>query len=334
MPITGLGPHGERASPPQHLKLSDAEVDVALKRRFTVAVVLHTTGSDWAKQQLAGIADTLGRYSAAVIEVVDCSFDINHQISALERLIVERPDAIISIPIGNTVVADVHRSVSRAGIKLILLDNAPTGLLPGSDYVSVVSADNFGLGQIAAELLSPHLRTGTSVGIISYGVDFFATNERVIAFRKWMENSRPDLILRTARFIDVNLIAAVLDGFLGANPEVQGLFAVWDDPAMQAVAALRARSKELPITTVDLGKNAAIELAGLGLIKGIAAQRPYDQGIATAMVTLQALVGQEPPAWVVLPGLAVTPHNVIEAYQMIWHIPASPELIKAQRRLP
>ena len=329
MSITGLGPHGERASPPQLLGLSEAEMALARERRFNLAVVLHTTSSDWAKQQLAGIVLTLGRYAATVVEVVDCEFDYSTQINALERLAKELPNAIISIPIGNAAVADAHRQVSRTGCKLILLDNAPTGLLPGTDYASVVSADNFGLGQIGAELLSPYLTPADSVGIISFGIDFFATHEREIAFRKWMENHRPDVKIRTARFTEINLVAPMVDGFLAADPHIKGLFAVWDEPAMQAVTALQSRSRDIPITTVDLGNAAATEMAGGGLIKGIGAQRPFDQGVAAATAALQSLVGREPPPWVALPGMAVTRANVVEAYQTIWHAPAPKELLSA-----
>lgn len=55
---------------------------------------------------------------------------------------------MISLPVANAKVADAHARVSAAGIKLVLLDNVPTGLLPGKDYVSLVSADNFGLGGV------------------------------------------------------------------------------------------------------------------------------------------------------------------------------------------
>ena len=329
MPITGLGPHGERASPPQLLGLSETEMAQVRERRFNLAVVLHTTSSDWAKQQLAGIVLTLGRHAADVVEVIDCEFDYSTQINALERLAKEPPDAVISIPIGNAAVADAHRKISCTGSKLILLDNAPTGLIPGTDYASVVSADNFGLGQIGAELLSPYLTPADSVGILSYGIDFFATHEREIAFRKWMENHRPDVKIRTARFTSINLVAPMVDGFLAADPHIKGLFAVWDEPAMQAVAALQSRSRDIPITTVDLGNAAATEMAGGGLIKGIGAQRPFDQGVAAATAALQSLVGREPPPWVALPGMAVTRANVVEAYQTIWHAPAPKELLSA-----
>ncbi len=329
--IAGLGPHGERAAPPDRLAISDAEADAARARRFSVAVVLHTTSSDWAKQQLAGIVTTLGRYSAAVIEVVDCGFAIDAQVDSLNWLVREQPDAIISIPIGNTAVAEAHRSVARAGVKLVLMDNAPTGLLPGSDYASVVSADNFRLGQVAAALLSPHVPRGRTIGILGYAVDFFATNEREIAFRKWMAGDRPDVTLAQAKFADVAEAADVTAAFLSSQPKLAGLFAVWDEPAMQAVLALRSASRLVPMTTIDLGNEAAIELARGGLIKGIGAQQPYDQGAAVAAATILALLGRQPPPWVALPGLAVTRDDVVESYQVVWHAPAPRELLKARR---
>ena len=332
MSIRGLGPHGERASTFLRLDLTEREAVIIRSCHFTVAIVLHTTMSDWSKQQIAGIVRTLGQYSTAVVEVVDCEFDANVQIAALKRLAKESHSAIISIPVGNVSVSEAHRIASSGGTKLVLLDNAPIGLMPGIDYVSVVSADNFGLGQIAAELLALHLQPGCAAGILTYGIDFFATHQRDIAFRKWMETNRPDVTLKTVRFTDVNLVAPAVDGFVAANADLAGLFAVWDAPAIQAVSALRAQSRFLPITTIDLGNEAAIEMAVGGMIKGIGAQQPFDQGITAAIAALQALVGRTPPAWIALPGISVTPKNVIEVYQTVWHAPAPRRLIAALRK--
>jgi ribose transport system substrate-binding protein len=85
---------------------------------------------------------------------------------------------VVSIPIGSSRASDAHRAIAKTGKKLLLLDNAPTGMLPGKDYVSVISTDNFGLGQIGAELLAPHMVQGGKIGVLAYGVDFFATHER------------------------------------------------------------------------------------------------------------------------------------------------------------
>jgi ribose transport system substrate-binding protein len=331
MSITGLGPHGERAVPAEHVAISDSDAETARSRRFSVAVVLHTTTSDWAKEELAGIAATLGRYGAAVVEVADCAFDADRQIATLKRLARETVDAVVSIPIGSNRVANAHRAVAAQGKKLVLLDNAPTGMLPGTDYVSVVSADNFGLGEIGAEVLASHVPKGGKVGILAYGVDFFATHEREIAFRKWMSTHRQDAVLVRGKFADVTHARAVTGELLDANPDLAGLFAVWDVPAIAAVAAIRASGRSIPISTVDLGNEVAFELASNGLIKGIAAQQPFDQGVAAGIATILGLLGREPPAWIALPGLRVTADTVVEAYQVVWRTPAPAHLIKAHR---
>jgi ribose transport system substrate-binding protein len=333
MSITGLGPHGERAVPADQIAVTEYDAAGARRRRFSVAVVLHTTTSDWSKQQLAGIVTTLGRYSAVVIEVVDCAFDWQTQVKALERLSRSRVDAVISIPIGNAAVADAHRAISHAGIKLVLMDNAPTGMLPSSDYATVVSADNFGLGEIAAELLSPHIAAGGTAGVLAYGADFFATHEREIAFRKWMGAHRQDVEIARAKFADVSQVKEAVGSLADAHPALSAIFAVWDVPAMHAVAELRERGLGLPITTVDLGNEVASELAWGRSIKGIAAQQPYDQGVALGMASILALLGRPTPPWMALPGLSVTRENVLEAYQVVWHAPAPADTVKGRLAL-
>ena len=56
----------------------------------------------------------LGLHSAALVEVVDCNFDVDLQIAALTRLAREPVDAVISIPIGNARVAAAHRARASA----------------------------------------------------------------------------------------------------------------------------------------------------------------------------------------------------------------------------
>jgi len=330
MSIEGLGPHGELATPADQLVITPAQTAATSDARYHVAIVLHTTSSDWSRQQVAGIVATLGACSAVVTEVVDCGFDKDIQIAALTRLADEKLDAIISIPIGNAAVADAHRQISRAGTKLLLMDNAPTGLLPGADYVSVVSADNFGLGRMCAELLSPHLATNGAAGILSFGVDFFATNEREIAFRQWMETERPDLTVRSTSFKEIARAGDTVIDFIEAHPDITGLFAVWDEPAIAVMAALKAVGQELPMTAVDLGNEVAIELARNGMIKGIGAQQPYAQGEVIARACILSLVGEQVPSWVVLPGIRVGPENVVESYQVVWHSVVPRELMLAQ----
>ena len=82
---------------------------------------------------------------------------------------------------------------------------------------------------------------------------------------------------------------------LGENDDLDGLFAAWDVPALGALAALRAASRPMAVTTFDLGNAIAEELLQGDYVKGVVAQLPYDQGKAAAVVSLLALVGRAHP---------------------------------------
>lgn len=327
-PVLGLGPHGEFAASVEQLQLEPKKIELARAAAYRVALVLHTTASDWSKLQIEGISTTLARFGASLIEIIDCAFSAERQIEALGRLRSERPDAVLSIPVDTVATADAHRNLAAAGITLVLMDNVPAGLLARRHYASVVSADNFGNGQLAAELLSGAVPRGGSVGVVGFGVDFFVTNERELGFRKWLKEHRPDVKTRHIVFPEPDSAGDAVTRFL-AEQAVDAFFVVWDDPAMDVVDALRRLGRSVPITTVDLGERVARELASGGLIHGVAAQLPFDQGVAEATTAIMALVGEEPPPWIALPGVAVTRSNILEAYSAVWHRPAPPNLAAA-----
>ncbi|MCA3448790.1 MAG: substrate-binding domain-containing protein [Rhodobacter sp.] len=328
MTISGLGPHGERAAPPERVSLLPDDRAAAKVAGWRVAVVLHTLESDWAKQQLAGMMGIFGDCGAAVIDVVDCSFSPDLQVAELDRLVALRPDAIVSLPVANEQVAAAHKRVSEAGIKLVLLDNAPTGLLPGKDYTALVSSDNFGLGKIAASGLSARTPHGAEVGILGFSADFFATNEREIAFTKWLQLNRPDIVPRVRRFARIEDAAASADDLMTVHPDLAGLFVVWDTPALAVATRLAERGVIVPMATVDLGEAAAIALARGDSLCCIAAQQPFLQGIAAAQTVILCLLGRPVPAWIALPGISVTRDNVVESFQTVWRLPAPREVLR------
>ncbi|MCA0270588.1 MAG: substrate-binding domain-containing protein [Proteobacteria bacterium] len=328
MTISGLGPHGERAAPPERVTLLPDDRTAAKDAAWRAAVVLHTVESDWAKQQLAGMVGIFGDCGTAVIDVVDCGFSPERQVTELDRLIAHRPDAIISLPVANEEVAAAHARVSAAGIRLVLLDNVPTGLLPGKHYTALVSADNFGLGKIAAAGLSRDLREGAEVGVLGFAADFFATNEREIAFTKWLQAHRPDIRVHVERFDRMSEAANLAEKLVGQHPAMAGLFVVWDTPAMAVSERLSQLGRALPMATVDLGEAAAIDIAREGYICCIAAQQPYLQGIAAAQTVILSLLARPVPAWIALPGIRVTRDNVVESFQKVWRQPAPKEVLR------
>jgi ribose transport system substrate-binding protein len=67
-------------------------------------------------------------------------------------------------------------------------------------------------------------------------------------------------------------------------------------------------------------------LAQDGIVKGLGAQRPYDQGVAEAILVGYALIGKKAPGYVALPPYKVTHENVLEAYKGIYYVDAPADI--------
>ncbi len=173
------------------------------------------------------------------------------------------------------------KKAAAAGVKLVFMDNKPNGLEHGKDYVSVVSADNYGNGVEAANLMAKALGEKGDIGVIFHDADFFVTKQRTEAFEKTIKEKYPNI-----KIVDRGGIAGPNDGekvasaMLTKNPNLKGIFVVWDAPAEGALAAARSAGKnDLVITTIDLGTNVALNIAQGDMVKGLGAQLPYDQAL-------------------------------------------------------
>jgi ribose transport system substrate-binding protein len=327
--VVSTSQFNEKPSTLDSLTLTDAQAAKAKAGKYKIGIAMQTMTIDWSKLVVQGITDTLAKYDATVVSVTDPNFDPVKQTAQIGDMITLHPDAIISMATDLTATAPAYKKIGQAGIKLILMHMVPKGLTYPTDYQSVISPDNEGNGQVSAQILSQYIPKNGVVGIVDYGVDFFTTNVRTARFKTWMTENRPDITLKQVEFIDTTKAGDAAANFLTANPNINGLFVVWDDPAMQVVSAMRAQGKDLPVVTIDLGNQDAIELAKCGAIKGLSGQQPYDQGVGEAEAALLALIGVQPPSWVVLPSVPVVPKNVLTAYKTIWHTDPPKELVDA-----
>ena len=327
--IIGQGPNGEKAASVDTLKLTDEEAAKVKAGHFKVGISMQTVNLDWSQLQVQGITDTLNKYGVEVIGVVSAEYQVDKQIADIENTIQRHPDGIISIPVDGTATAATYKKVSEAGIKLVFMDNTPPGLKHPEQFSSMVSADSQGNGQIAAQILASCVAKDGTIGIINFGVDYFSTNERTKGVKDWMAKNRPDINIKQADFTDPSKVSQIAGDFLTANPDVQGLFAVWDQPALDSLSSMRAQGINIPVSTVDLGLESSIEIAKGGPLKATGSQRPYDQGAAEAMAMMNALIGKTPPAWVGVQSLPVVQSNVLESYKTVFKKDPPAELADA-----
>ena len=110
----------------------------------------------------------------------------------------------------------------------------------------MVSADSQGNGQIAAQILASCVAQGGTIGLVNFGVDYFSTNERTKGVAEWMKKNRPDIKMKQVDFTDPSKVSQIAGDFLTGNPDVKGLFAVWDQPALDTLSSMRAQGIDIP----------------------------------------------------------------------------------------
>ena len=331
--VSGTGPNGEQASKAADVVLTDAELAKIKDMKATAAIVMHYGGNDWSTAQIAGLKDQFAKMGIEVIAVTDANFKPEKQVSDIETVLAKNPSIIVSIPTDPVATADAYRKAAAQGVKLVFMDNVPKDFASGKDYTSVVSADNYGNGVASGLLMCQKLQPNDKVGLIYHEADFFVTKQRYNGVKDTLTKYCPNVQIVEETGIGGPDFAG--DGEKAASamvtkyPDLKAIWAVWDVPAEGVMAALRSAGKEkdIQIFTQDLGTNVAVELAKNGVVKGLGAQRPFDQGVTEALLAGYALLGKEAPAYVALYALPVTHDNVLDAWKAVYHADA-PDSIK------
>ena len=332
--VLSKGPNGEDPTPAASLSLSEEELSTIKDMNATAAIVMHYGGNDWSQAQIEGLKEQFGTMGIDVIAVTDAGFKPEKQVSDIETVMAQQPSIIVSVPADPAATAGAYKAAAAAGTKIVFMENVPPGMSVGTDYVSVVSADNYGNGVASAHLMADALDGDGKVGMVFHAADFFVTRQRYDAFKATIAESYPDIEIVDEQGIggpdftgDAEKVASAM---LISNPDIDGIWAVWDVPAEGVISAARTAGRDdLIITTIDLGENVAINMASGGFVKGLGAQRPFDQGVAEAMLAGYGLLGKEAPEFVALPALPVTRDNLMDAWQTVYHVEAPKKIRKS-----
>lgn len=321
--VLSTGPYGEEPTPGAEISLTDDELDEIRGMNATAAIVMHYGGNDWARGQIDGLGFEFERMGIEVISTTDASFRVEKQVSDIETVLVREPDVMVSIPTDPASTAAAYRKVVEQGVKLVFMDNVAADFKPGEDYISVVSADNYGNGVASAHIMAANLGSRGKVGAVYNSADFFVTNQRYEAFEKTLSEDYPRIqLIEEQGVIGPDFAGEALQAasaMLTEHRDMSGIWAVWDVPAEGVIAATRTANRgDLVVTTIDFGEPVAIDIASGGPVKGLGSQRPFDQGVTEARLAGYGLLGKEAPPYVALPALPVMAGNVLDAWQTVY----------------
>jgi ribose transport system substrate-binding protein len=331
----GKGPLGEKAESPDVLQLTPDEMVQVKSGSYTAAISFHYSGVAWARLHEKGIKDVFEELGVKVLAVMDAHFDPELQIKQHASILMMNPDVLISIPADEIQTAESYREVVNAGTKLVLIDNVPHGL-ERDDYVTCVSVNQTENGQNAGRILGEYLRKHhkKKIGLLNHGASFFATKQRDTVVEQVLREEFPELeIIANESFINEKRAFDKCYEMIKNHPEIEGLYVSWDVPAMEALSALRELNREdICIVTADLDRDGAMNIAMGGPIKGLSAQRPYQQGRAIALAAANALIGKKVPSYIGVKPVKVTLDNLLTGWQEVLREKPSTELINTLKR--
>jgi ribose transport system substrate-binding protein len=327
-PVPGY-PDGAPASSPDVLKLTEAEIQRLRAGKFRAGIAMQALDTPWNSLQVQAITETLAKYGIEVVAVTDAAQNPARQAGHLMGMIDRKVDVVFSVPIDPATQTAAYKRVADAGIKIVFMDNVVHNMTPGKDYVTVVASDNEKNAAFATEELIKAIGGKGEVGLLTFQYEsYYSIAARKAGFEKTLAANPNVKLVATERFVQPGEVYNKTLAMLRENPNIKGIFAVWGDPAMQAVAAVKALGRtDVVITTNDLGPDTALYVAR-GEILAIGAQLPYDLGVAEANAAAFALLGKQVPPYISLPALRVKKENLLSALQLVTKQPP-PDIVKS-----
>jgi ribose transport system substrate-binding protein len=316
---TTVGPNGEEPTPVVELVLSDSEIEQIAQGSYTAALVWHEL-YDWSNAVAQGARDEFARLGIEVIAETDAGFDSSRQRSDVETVMARNPSIIVSLPIDPTTAASVYGIARDAGVQIVFIDNGVDGFVQGEDYVTVVSADLFQIGRRAAIALAEAIGGSGQVGFMYHDADFPVTNQRDNAFRWTIENEFPDIeIVTEAGMTDPANAEDIASGMLARNPDLDGIYTPWAEPALGVISVLRQQGNvHTRVVTIDLNEPAALDMLNGGNIAGIVADETYSIGVYAARAAAAGLLGRDVDPFLVVDAITVDANNIADGWMQAY----------------
>jgi len=310
------GPNGESATPAREIVLTPEDMEKAKAAGYKAALLWAGSG-EWYNALSDGAEEVFKELGVEVAIKSDAQFNPERQATDVETCLALKPDIILTLIVDPVSGARAFQPAVDAGVTLVLADNGADGYYAGKQYVAVVTGDHFGMGRIAAELMSEAIGGKGKIGYIYHDADYFVTNNRDQEFKRTIESKYPEIeIVAEAGFTEEPKTEEVASAMLIQHPEITGIYVAWDVAAEGVIAALRGAGRDdVKVVSHDLGATNDLDIVMDGNMYGKAIDNPYDIGVTMAKAAILHLLGKETPPFIVVSSMKVTKDNVVEAWE-------------------
>ena len=314
------GANGEKGVTPTAVTLTAADVAAAKKAVAgkTVAISQHIGTADYTKQVSAGIVKAMTSLGAKIVKS-DANFNPAKQVSDIENLLTRKPALLVVFPVDQSATVPGIKAANRAGVPVVVVGSALKG---GGDYKSLVTADNYEGGVIAAQQLIGALKGQGEIAILPYKFSLWHVDERVRGFKDGIKCTKVKVVESKQTCTNSTDCVDTFANILTAHPNLKGGFGAYDGIALGMDAAAANAGWKGFVTTSDLGLATAQAIkSGSHALQATAVQLTDVQGQVAGKIATRVLAGKSVPKLVFAADAPADKSNVAAVYKRLFGAP-------------
>ncbi len=262
--------------------------------RVTIGVTLLTEQHQFYQQLRNGMETTAAEHDYKLI-ITSAEGDSARQSNQVDEFIVQKVDALIVCPCDSKSVGAAIRAANIAKIPVFTADIA--NLSSVGEVTSHIASDNKAGGREAARMLGKAIGHKGSVAILSHP-QVASVSDRVKGFREQIKLFRDvEVVAELSADGKRDKAMRVTEDLLQSHPDLTGIFAINDDTALGALAAVEAANRKAKVRIVGYDATPeARKRIDAGDIYGDVIQHPQRIGELTIQTIHDFLNGQTPPS--------------------------------------
>jgi ribose transport system substrate-binding protein len=321
----------------EEVRITPEDAKRICEKRLT-AVYIDWAAAPYNMAMRSGARTVLEALGIRLLRVGNYAFNPNGLSGVVTATLPLKPDILLTGGVADPAkLGAILKPAADRGISISLWAVASPKLGIGQDepIKSLVSYDFYGLGLQLAEAIHAQYPNGVKFGYIHWVNNSPPVQAReqglLDGLKKYpnieiVTNGHPSPSNPASGFANYSSPQAFTVAFLTQHPDVELLFAPWEDPpALGEAAAIRALNleKQVKIVTMDLGADGIAQLRSGGPIVLDMAQDVYDAGRVMALTAALATIGKSKHPFVMVPTYPVDAHSDMRA---AWDFMHGPEL--------
>lgn len=253
-----------------------------------VGVTLLTKAHPFYQQMEKAMKEEAAKRNIT-LRIQSAETQLGAQNSQVDGFITQKVDAIVICPVDSASIVGAIRRANDAKIPIFTADIAAKG----GDVVCHIASDNVEGGRLAGEYMVKLLGGKGDIVILDYPT-VTSVQDRTKGFMEAISKSQIKVVGRPNGDADRAKSMAAMDNMLQAHPKIKGAFAINDNTALGALAALdHAKRDDIVVVGYDGDPEAREAILAGSPLKADAVQYPTEIGKTTIDMVARYLDGDK-----------------------------------------